>query len=99
MPDIKTAEINLATQIRNQGGTLINLSDENLKVFCNNLDKDELTVLLGKYRDDREFYRNILREIRRDKFPNSFRYQDADEKLAVYNKQGLIIKTILDTKS
>jgi phosphatidylserine decarboxylase len=46
----------------------------------------------------RDFYKRILLEEYRKTHPNSYRYKDADEKIAQINVKGKLLKSIIDSK-
>ena len=95
--DVITAEKQLNDAIRSVGGTLIHLSDDEFKGWAARLGKELQTLLLEKHRGSRNFYKKILSEERRAKFPNSHRYSDAEMKLRIYNAQGKALKTLIDS--
>ena len=87
----------LKTAMLEVGRDLLVLNDDDFKQWASDLDPEARNLLLGKYRNNREFYKKILTEQRRVQVPNSHRYLDADKKLKKYNAQGKILKTIIDS--
>jgi hypothetical protein len=91
-------EKKLDTAIKNIGKDVINMSEVELKNWAGTLSKDQIGLLLNRFRGTRDFYKHIGQEEYRKKKPNAWRYQDADDKLSRYNSHGKILKQIFDSK-
>lgn len=91
-------EINdeLKEKLKPHGGTTINISPESFESFAAKLSDAVLKYLLGKHRENRNFYKKILAEEYRAKHPNVSRYADAEKKLKIYNYQGKIISKLIN---
>lgn len=79
------------------GRDLLSLDNDRFTAWAAALDPEVVKLLLEKHRMNREFYKKILLEQHRVKVPNSARYKDADNKLRMYNIQGKILKTIIES--
>ena len=82
----------------NHSGTIINVSKKNFIKSANLLSDEALILLLDQHRDNRNFFKSILKEEYRKEHPNSARYQDAEDKVEKYNRQGKVLKEIIDSR-
>lgn len=87
----------LNNHIKALGRDILSLDPEKFKSWASSLDDEVVELLLKKHRSNRDFYKRIMMDERRKKFPKAFIYQDAEEKLRKYNIQGKILKEIVES--
>ena len=94
------AEKQLQEKLKAFGGSIDGVPDtkEHIVTLTKSLSLDAHTLLLAKLRSSREFYKRIMTEERRKKYPNSYRYEDAENHLRKYNSQGKLISELLEAK-
>lgn len=93
MENTKT-ELELRHSIRDIGGNVIDMPDERFHKWARMLTNEQIVLLLEKHRGNRNFYKKILQEERRQTHPNSLRYEDAAKLIVKYNAQGKILAEI-----
>ena len=72
------------------------LPEKLFREACGMLVQTNREILLRKMRLDRNFYKETLNEPYREKHPNSYRYVDARIRIEILNRNGKILKTLID---
>lgn len=72
-----------------------NVTMSNFEEYAKKLSHEDKLDLLFRLRGLREFYKKILNEDFRKDHPNSLRYVDANEKLAIVQKQGKFLSGLI----
>jgi hypothetical protein len=80
------------------GKEFSDMTDESFQSRMEKESKEDLLKVKDYLISTRDFYKRILLEEYRKSHPNSFRYKEADEKIAQINVKGKLLKSILDLK-
>jgi len=94
--DTKSKE-ELRSAIQKHSLAVINMTEQIFINWVNSLSLEAQKALLNQHRNNRNFFRGILKEEYRKEHPNSFRYEDSETKIKKYNIQGKILKEIINS--
>ncbi len=89
----------LKSAIRGYQGAVLNMTKERFTNFAGSLSPQAAKILLDQHRENKDFYKGVLAEEYRKEHPNSSRYNDAQNEIKKYNRQGKVLAEMIATKS
>ena len=93
---MENQEKKLHDYIYDLGRDPLSLDSAEFKTWALELPQRIRVDFINTLRDHKKFYEKILEEEYRKTHPSSYRYSDAEKKIATANEKGKILKSIID---